>query len=73
MKGFIYNGQIDIDTIGVPSFLNLLNTYCANIPTTYFCDRPKLMKDFFECMYTDRHIPETLFDKKNPQRSKFKE
>ena len=64
MKGFIYNGQVDADTIGVPSFSNLLNTYRGNVSDTCLADRPKLMNDFFEVMQTDGYIPESFFSTK---------
>ena len=65
IKGFIYNGQIDTESIYAPSFSIIIHTYRGNVEDTCLADRSKLMRDFFESMYLNGCIPKSKFDQHN--------
>lgn len=50
-------------TTSVPSFKNLLHTFCGNIKGTCLEDRKKLMDTFFGEMFLNGCIEETMFDR----------
>ena len=61
-KGFIYNGQLDVETTSVPSFKNLVNTYRGDVTEGCLSNREKIMTQFFEEMYMTGTILEETFD-----------
>ena len=62
-KGFIYNGQLDVETTSVPSFRNLINTYRGDVTEGCLSNKKKLMENFFEEMYMTGTILESTFDR----------
>ena len=64
-RGFIYNGQLDVETTSVPSLRNLINTYRGDTTKGCLGDRTKLMEQFFEEMFLTGTILEQTFDKLN--------
>ena len=62
-KGFLYNGQLDLETTSVPCFRNLLNTFQGDVAGTCLEDRRKLIETYFEEMYFTGTILEETFDK----------
>ena len=63
LKGFIYNGQLDVESTSFPSMRNLINTYRGDISECCLDDKTKLLDDYFEEMYLTGTILETTFDK----------
>ena len=64
-KGFIYNGQLDVETTSVPSLRNLLNTYRGDPNESCLVDKDQLFEHYFEEMYLTGTIQEASFDRNN--------
>ena len=62
MKGFIYNGQLDVESTSVPSLKNLCHTYRGDVSECCLNDRDKLLDNYFEEMYLNGTIMEKTFD-----------
>ena len=61
-KGFIYNGQLDVETFSVPSLRNLINTYRGDVTEGCLSNGKELVEKFFEEMYMNGTIMELSFD-----------
>ena len=62
-KAFILNGQLDVDSMLVPSFENILHTFRGDIKNTCLENKEWLISTFFKEMYCNGHISEDSFDK----------
>ena len=60
-KGFMMNGQIDIESELVPSVTNALHTFQGDIDGTCLQNKEWLMEKFYSIMFKQGMIPETLF------------
>ena len=64
-KGFVLNGQIDLDTKLVPYIDNILHTYRGDLEGTVLEKKAELLGLFYEEMYANGIIKEESFENKN--------
>ena len=62
-KGFILNGQIDMDSKLVPSFSNILYTFRGDICNTCLENQEALLSKFYVEMYTTGVVSEQTYNK----------
>ena len=62
-KGFVLNGQLDVESKMAPSMINLLHTYRGDINNTCLSDPQWIISTFYEEMYSSGIITEETFDK----------
>ena len=61
-KGFIYNGQLDVETTTVLSLKNLIHMYCGSMEGTCLNDKEEWFERYFKEMYLTGTILESTFD-----------
>ena len=61
-KGFVLNGQLDMDQKLVPSIGSILNTYRGEVEGTVLENKATLFKNYYEEMFTYGMIKEETFD-----------
>ena len=64
-KGFIINGQLDSDSKLVPSFHNIIQTYCGDTSATCLENHQWLFEKFYEQAYVNGIVQENIYDINN--------
>lgn len=59
---FVANSQIDPLSNSVPSLSNIIHTYRGTLEGTCLTEKEHLVQHYFQEMYTNGRISETLFD-----------